>query len=113
MHEKKFKNELDKSEELKDLFQFAKKSFKERRVLGSQRALQYASQPILDKNSRLYNCASLHIDRVRCFSEIFFMLLSGCGVGFSVQKRHISKLPRVIPVKDRKTTINFIIPDTF
>lgn len=64
-----------------------------RRVLGSQRALQFGGEPIERKNARLYNCTATYCDRMRFFQEAFWLLLCGCGVGFSVQKHHIEKLP--------------------
>lgn len=49
------------------------------------------------------NCSYLPIDDYRAFSETCFLLLSGCGVGYSVQKHHISKLPEIKgPIKTRK-----------
>lgn len=62
-------------------------------ALGSQRALQFGGEPILKKNARIYNCISTYIDRPRVFQETFWLLLCGCGTGFSVQKHHIAKLP--------------------
>lgn len=41
------------------------------------------------------NCSYLHIDDYRAFSETMFLLLSGTGVGYSVQKHHVDKLPAV------------------
>ena len=61
--------------------------------LGSQRALQFGGEPILKKNARIYNCISSYIDRPRVFQETFWLLLCGCGTGFSVQTHHVNKLP--------------------
>ena len=61
---------------------------KQKRVLGSQRALQFGGVPIEVKNARMYNCISSYCDRVRFFQECFWLLLCGCGTGFSVQKRN-------------------------
>jgi ribonucleoside-diphosphate reductase alpha chain len=66
---------------------------RERRVLGSQRALQFGGEPIEKKHARIYNCISSYCDRIRFFQECFFLLLCGCGTGFSVQRHHIAKLP--------------------
>lgn len=63
-------------------------------VLGSQRALQYGGLPIERINERSYNCTASFCDRLRFFQEGFFLLLAGCGVGFSVQKHHVAKLPQ-------------------
>src|SRR5699024_6287440 len=45
--------------------------------------------------SRIYNCAYLPIEDTDAFSEIMFLLLGGTGVGYSVQYRHVDKLPIV------------------
>lgn len=87
---------------------------KAKRVLGSQRALQYAGEPILRKHARMYNCTVSYCDRIRFFQEALWLLLCGCGVGFSVQKHHIAKLPdffysRLTPTP--RVSRTFQIPD--
>lgn len=64
-------------------------------VMPSMRALQYGGDAILKNNCRQYNCSYTPIDYTDAFGEILFLLLSGCGVGYSVQKRHISQLPKI------------------
>lgn len=64
----------------------------ELKVMPSMRALQFGGEAILKNNIRSYNCSFLHIDNERAFSESLFLLLSGTGVGYSVQKRHVNKL---------------------
>jgi ribonucleoside-diphosphate reductase alpha chain len=64
-------------------------------VLGSQRALQFAGSPVFKHNARLFNCVAANIDRLRFFQECMYLLMCGCGTGFSVQKHHIAKLPRL------------------
>lgn len=79
-------------------------------ALGSMRVLQYAGMPIERKNSRGYNCVSSFIDRPRMFQEAFWLLLCGCGTGFSTQWHHVEKLPPVVrPSADWAV---FVIPDT-
>jgi ribonucleoside-triphosphate reductase len=73
----------------------AKQAMKDRLVLGSQRALQFGGKPIEDKNARLYNCTVSYCDRPRFFQEALWLLLCGCGVGFSVQRHHIARLPMI------------------
>ena len=96
MHQEKFpqlKDEIEKAYELV----YAKK------VLPSMRSLQFAGRPIELNNSRIFNCSFLPIDDMRAFSEIMFLLLSGCGVGYSVQTHHIEKLPEItVPVKHKR-----------
>ena len=64
-----------------------------KKVLGSQRALQFGGDPILKRNAKIYNCTSSYCDRLRFFQECFWLLLCGSGTGFSVQKHHVAKLP--------------------
>ncbi len=81
----------------------------DKKVLPSMRALQFAG-PATEKNeTRVYNCSFAPIDDYRAFSEIMFLLLSGCGCGYSVQFHHIEKLPEISrPTKSRK----FLIGDS-
>src|SRR5208337_2623636 len=67
-----------------------------KKVLGSQRTLQYGGKPIEKINMRGYNCTSSYCDRLRFFQECFWLLLCGAGTGFSVQKHHIAKLPKLL-----------------
>jgi ribonucleoside-triphosphate reductase len=64
-----------------------------KKVLGSQRGLQFGGQPILKRHAKIYNCTSSYCDRLRFFQECFWLLLCGSGTGFSVQKHHVAKLP--------------------
>ena len=66
---------------------------RQKKVLGSQRALQFGGKAIEKKEARIYNCCSSYCDRLRFFQECFWLLLCGCGTGFSVQTHHIEKLP--------------------
>jgi ribonucleoside-diphosphate reductase alpha chain len=70
-------------------------SVRTKRVLPSMRSLHFGGIPILKNHSRLYNCAASPINRIEFFREYFFLSLSGCGCGFSVQKHHIACLPDV------------------
>ena len=81
-----------------------------KQVLGSQRALQFGGKPIFKHNARMYNCIASYADRLRFFQESMYLLLCGCGVGFSVQKHHINKLPKLVTKKDGVK--KFTIPDT-
>lgn len=66
-----------------------------KKVLGSQRALQFGGEPMMKKHARCYNCTSSYCDRLRFFQECFWLLLCGSGTGFSVQKHHVDKLPEL------------------
>jgi len=109
MHERKYKNVLELNSEFKNLFNEAREAVYKKQVLGSQRALQFGGPSIEKHNDKMYNCAVTYIDRPRVFSDIMYMLLCGCGVGFSVQRKHTSKLPSIeTPSKGVK---KFIVPD--
>lgn len=78
-------------------------------ILPSMRALQFAGRPIEINPSRIYNCSYLPIDHPLAFSETMFLLLGGSGVGYSVQKHHIDKLPSINkPTKKRR----FLVGDS-
>ena len=80
----------------------------DKKVLPSMRSLQFGGKPIEVNNARMFNCSYLHIDDYRAFNETMFLLLSGTGVGYSVSRNHISKLPPVFkPTKTRR----YLIPD--
>lgn len=91
---------------LKDEIEGAYKLVYEKKILPSMRSLQFAGKPIELNNTRLYNCAFLPVDSFDAFSEIMFLLLSGTGVGYSVQNHHIEKLPSITrPTKTRRYLI--------
>jgi len=82
---------------------------REKKVLPSMRALQFAGAAAEVNNSRIYNCCYLPIDSIHSFSETMFLLLGGTGVGYSVQKHHIAQLPAITkPGKQR----NYLVEDS-
>lgn len=77
-----------------------------KKVLPSMRGSQFSGKPILINNARIFNCSYTAIDDWRAFSEGCFLLLSGCGFGYSVQQHHIKKLPEIRqPIKTKKYLI--------
>ena len=68
---------------------------KDKKVLPSMRALQFAGPAMEVNNARGYNCAYHPIDSLYGFSETMFLLLGGSGVGYSVQKHHVDELPTI------------------
>lgn len=88
----------------------AYEAMRKKRILGSQRALQFGGSPIFKHNARIYNCIASYTDRVRFFQECMYLLLCGCGTGFSVQKHHIDKLPNLLKEKDGQK--KFLIEDS-
>ena len=92
---------LDKyaSFDIKDQIEWAYDQMHKKRVLGSQRALQFGGSPIFEHNARIYNCITSYANRLRFFQECMYLLLCGCGTGFSVQKHQIKKLPNIVKEK--------------
>jgi ribonucleoside-diphosphate reductase alpha chain len=82
-----------------------------KKVLPSMRSLQFAGKPIQVSPNRLYNCSYLPVDDVEAFNEIMFLLLSGCGVGYSVQQHHIKDLPNVTKPFTKRSR-RFVIGDS-
>jgi ribonucleoside-diphosphate reductase alpha chain len=82
--------------DIQEELDFAVKAYKDRLVLGAQRALQFGGEQILKHQMKMYNCTSSYADRPEFFGEFFYILLCGAGAGFSVQKHHVEKLPHVI-----------------
>ena len=104
MHQKKYP-------ELKGEIEDAYKLVYDRKILPSMRSLQFGGKSIEISPNRVYNCAYLPIDDWRSFSEVMFLLLGGTGVGYSVQKHHVEKLPPINkPYPKRKR--RFLISDS-
>lgn len=64
-------------------------------VMPSMRALMTAGDALRRDNIAGYNCAYLPIDRPRAFAEVLYILMCGTGVGFSVERQEIAKLPEI------------------
>ena len=102
MHLKKYPK---LSEEIETAYKFVY----DKKVLPSMRSMQFAGKPIEISPNRIYNCAFAPVDDWRTFGEIMFLLLGGTGIGFSVQKHHVEKLPEIRkpnPTKFKRFLIN-------
>jgi len=67
----------------------------DKKILPSMRSLQFAGKAAKINPARLYNCSYMAVNDLRSFQEAMYLLLSGCGVGYSVQKHHIAQLPDI------------------
>ena len=83
----------------------------DKKVLPSMRSLQFGGKPIEISPNRVYNCAYLPIDHTDAFSETMFLLLGGTGVGYSVQKHHVEKLPEIKKPNSGRTR-RYLISDS-
>lgn len=64
-------------------------------VVPSMRTMQFAGEAISRSNARAFNCSFLHMDSVEAFAELFWLLMNGVGVGYSVQWRHVRKIGKI------------------
>ena len=97
--------------DLKDQIDNAYRFVYDKKVLPSMRSMQFGGKPIEVAPNRIYNCAFMPVDHIDSFAECMFLLLGGTGVGFSVQKHHVAKLP-VISKPYPKRKRRFLIGDS-
>jgi len=102
MHQRKYPH---MKQEIEEVYQYVY----DKKVLPSMRSLQFGGAPIELAPNRVFNCAYLPVSEVEAFSETMFLLLGGTGVGYSVQRHHIGKLPDVVGPKKR--TRRFLVSD--
>ena len=104
MHIKKYP-QLE--EEIREVY----KMVLDKKVLPSMRSMQFGGKPIEISPNRIYNCAYLPIDHLDAFAESMFLLLGGTGVGYSVQKHHVEKLPEIRKPNPNRTR-RFLVGDS-
>jgi len=97
---------LQKFPKLQDEIESVYKLVYNKKILPSMRSMQFAGKPIAINNARIFNCSFAPVDDWRVFSEVMFLLLGGCGVGYSVQKHHVDQLPEIVkPSKEKRYLI--------
>lgn len=106
MHRDKYADKMN--DELEELISFAETAYKDKKVLGAQRALQFGGKQLFDKNARMYNCSTIYADRASFFQETLYLLLCGCGVGFSVQKQHTVSMSKVKERYHKKSKVHVV-----
>lgn len=102
MHLKRysFLQEKDKKK-----IQWAFDLVRDKRIVPSMRSLQFGGKPIEVKNERIYNCSVRHVDSLRSFSEIFYLLLCGCGVGLGLSNFFLERIPDLVSKDDKTGTV--------
>ncbi len=100
---------IKKYPKLEDAILSSSQLIRQKKVLPSMRALQFAGPAAEVNNSRIYNCCFLPIDSIHSFSETMFLLLGGTGVGYSVQRHHIEQLPAITKPGKKRT---YLIEDS-
>ena len=79
-------------------------------VMPSMRSLMTAGPAAERDNTCMYNCSYLAVDDLKSFDEAMFILLCGTGVGFSVERQFVTKLPEVPALFDSET--NIVVKDS-
>ena len=105
------KMHIKKYPELKNEIEENYKYVYEKKVLPSMRSMQFGGKPIEVAPNRIYNCAYVPIDHIAVFGECMFLLLGGTGVGFSVQRHHVEKLPELQKPSSKRTR-RYLIGDS-
>ena len=104
MHIRKYPN-------LKHNIEWAFEQVRQKLVLPSMRSMQFSGKPIESNHARMYNCSYGVADRMEFFSEAIYLLLCGCGVGFSVEWENVNKIPPIV-LPDMKTIKFHTIEDS-
>ena len=94
---------IDKYPDLKDEIEDAYQHVYSKKVIPSMRSMQFAGMAINVNPTRMFNCSYLPITDTLAFAETMFLLLSGAGVGYSVQRHHVDQLADIRkPIKSRR-----------
>lgn len=78
-------------------------------VMPSMRSMQFGGETILKNNVKIYNCSFAAANYTEVFAESLYLLMCGTGFGFSVQRRHVSKLPSIRLPKEE---VKYIVADS-
>ena len=102
MHLKKYYFLSDKDkQEINQSFDLVRSKM----VVPSMRSLQFGGKAIEAKNEKIYNCCVRHIDSIRSFAEVLYLLLCGCGVGLGISKYFLNRLSFLANEKDKTGSI--------
>lgn len=91
-----FVEHLDKNQRYKmskNIYDEVKRHITGLKVVPSMRALMTAGEALKREHIANYNCSFIHADKIRAFDEMLYVLLNGVGVGFSIERQFIQKLP--------------------
>ena len=80
-------------------------------IMPSMRCLMTAGPALKKENVAGYNCSYVHVDSLRSFDEILYVLMNGTGIGFSVERKHIEKLPP-LPYEFHDTDTTIMVSDS-
>ncbi|MGI9256384.1 MAG: ATP cone domain-containing protein [Salinispira sp.] len=81
------------------------------KVMPSMRLLAMAGEPARRNNIAIYNCSYLPVDSIDSFVEALIISMSGCGVGFSVERKYVEQMPRITRQTGKKRPVH-VVEDT-
>lgn len=111
MHLRKFDGVLE--QQYIDEIRWAFDLVRDKRVAPSMRSMQFGGPAVEAHNARIYNCAVRHIDSIRAFSEVFYLLLCGCGVGLGLSQKFLHRLPDLVQASNRTGIVQtYVIEDS-
>ena len=99
-------NKLDDS-----VYERLKNGILEMKVMPSMRLLAMAGPAARRNNVAIYNCSYMPVDSIDSFVEALIISMSGCGVGYSVERQYIEKMPRIQRQNGTKRP-TYVVPDT-
>lgn len=101
-----FKGEFKDNQAVLDMLERSRPFIEQKKVMPSMRAMMTSGPALKRCNSVGYNCVGVAVDNPRVFDEIFYWLMGGSGVGFSVERQFVNKMPDVAEsFYDSETTI--------
>lgn len=102
---------IEKFPQIENDIRWAFNKVRDRVSLPSMRSMQFGGKGVKAINERIYNCSFSPCNRFSFFKEAFFLLLCGCGTGFSVQKHHVAQLAPLKHINKDKVR-HHIVEDT-
>ena len=106
-----FEKHLDGKPNIKKDRKILEEAVVNMKIMPSMRSLMTAGEALIRDNVAGYNCAYLAVNRQRAFDECLFVLMCGTGVGFSVERREVEKLPEV-PDELFNTDTTIVVADS-
>lgn len=94
-----------------DVYDRVRQGILEMKVMPSMRLLAMAGPAARRNNIALYNCSYMSVDSIDSFVEALIISMSGCGVGFSVERRYVEQFPRIARQKGDPVQ-TFVVPDS-
>jgi ribonucleoside-diphosphate reductase alpha chain len=100
-------------QEQQDKIRWAFDLVRDRKIGPSMRSMQFGGKAVEAHNARIYNCAVRHIDSIRSFAEVFYLLLCGCGVGIGLRNKYLDRLPDLVGPQDKTgTVVTYVVEDS-